>query len=237
MSIIKLNFINESADTNNTPIVLFYKSNNANADLIAWKVIENCGNGDNHPFAYDLQNKIVAGDSWGNFSPKLDASVGQAFIMKNETSGNVMKNDGATGNPYQIALKNDLELGAISANIFNNESLLFRMKGIVPQQKAVFEFKPTLFIAAIPYAVEGEVINTDFLPNAKAQINLQGMESADIVMSGGGSGAKATAFTFAIKNPNSGSSNSENAEEIIPSNGTTENSETAIPTDPIHLSE
>lgn len=231
MSIIKLNFVNKSADTKNTPIVLYYKDNHANADLIAWKVIENCGNGDNHPFEYDLQIKIAAGDSWGNFSPQLNAYKGQAFRMKSETYGNVMENDGPSSNPDQISLKNDLYLGAISANIINNKSLLFRIKNIVPQQKAVFEFKSTLFIAAIPYAVEGEAINLEFLPNVETQINLQGIDSADIVMSGGGIGPEATAFTFTLENLNKGSFDTGSKGETLPIEGATADVETENPVD------
>jgi hypothetical protein len=56
MSSIKLNFINQSADTNNSSIVIFQQ--NVAEDFgeiaIAGRVIENCGRLDNHPFTYPL---------------------------------------------------------------------------------------------------------------------------------------------------------------------------------------
>jgi len=75
MEKIKLNFINKSADANNSSIVLFQQ--NVAEDFgeieIAWKVIENCGRSDNHPFIYPMDVKVPGSDSYGNYTPQLDA--------------------------------------------------------------------------------------------------------------------------------------------------------------------
>ena len=57
MNTIKLNFINRSNDQNNSQVVIFQKNVAADLDelAVAWKVIDNCGQGDNHPFNYPMQ--------------------------------------------------------------------------------------------------------------------------------------------------------------------------------------
>ena len=51
---IKLNFINLSNDVNNSQVVIFQKNVSTDFDelAVAWKVISNCGRGDNHPSSF-----------------------------------------------------------------------------------------------------------------------------------------------------------------------------------------
>jgi len=54
MSDIKLNLINKSSDVNNSEIVIFQKNVATNFDeqTVAWKVIQNCGMNNTHPFTF-----------------------------------------------------------------------------------------------------------------------------------------------------------------------------------------
>jgi hypothetical protein len=93
MSNIKLNFINKSADTNNSSVVIFQQ--NVAEDFgeiaIAWQVIQNCGRLNNHPFTYPMNFEVSASDSYGNYTPQLAATNGQAFDMILDTSGDVLQ--------------------------------------------------------------------------------------------------------------------------------------------------
>jgi hypothetical protein len=72
---IQLNFVNQSADSNNSQIVIFQKNVAAGYGelAVAWKVIQFCGFGDNHPFVYPMTMEVSASDSYGNYTPRLNA--------------------------------------------------------------------------------------------------------------------------------------------------------------------
>ena len=203
MNAIKLNFINNSNDTNNSDIVIFQKNLalKTTHSAIAWTVIENCGPSENHPFSFPLDIQVASGDSDGNYTPKLDAQPGQSFEMIRTASGEsfqISKESSST--PTTIEIKNNLETGAINANIFKDGKLLASTHTIAPSQLAVFEFKPVIYIGVISEIKEGDVMNAAILSNINTELSLLGIASADIVMTGGGPGANATPFQFSLSN-------------------------------------
>jgi hypothetical protein len=204
MNTIKLNFINRSNDVNNSDVVIFQKNvaTTAEETAIAWTVITNCGPGWNHPFNYPLQSTVAASDSWGNYSPQLSASAGESFSVENSTSGDVLHLTGSASSAQEIEVKNNLTMGAVNANIFKDGRLLAIETSIAPGQKAVFEFKPTIFIGVVSQVQEGEVVNSAIISQVNTEISLLGLQSADIVMTGGGPGAQSTPFQFSLENIN-----------------------------------
>jgi hypothetical protein len=199
---IKLNFINNSNDSNNSSIVIFAKNAATDFDelAIAWKVIQNCGRGDNHPFVYEETLYVSAGDSYGNYTPELLAQYGQQFEMVKSTSGDVLQMSAqpASG-PTEIEIANNLERGAISGNVYRSGSLYASTHSIAPGQKAVFSFKPTIWIGVASQITEGDVMNSAIISDINTEISLLGIASADIVMTGGGPGANATPFEFSLE--------------------------------------
>ncbi|WP_298690911.1 hypothetical protein [uncultured Sphingomonas sp.] len=107
---IQLNFINQSADANNSQIVVFQKNVAAGYEelAVAWKVIEHCGFGDNHPFVYPMTMQVSASDSYGNYTPKLDAQPGNAFQVTLTTSGDMLNRSGLSNYPTEVQLSNNL---------------------------------------------------------------------------------------------------------------------------------
>jgi hypothetical protein len=199
---IKLNFVNDSNDVNNSEIVIFARNaaTNVAETAVAWQVIQNCGQGDNHPFAYPMTNQVGASDSWGNYTPLLDAADGQQFSMILDTSGDVLRESGPAASPTEIEVLNALPRGAIDAGIYKSGKLYARATGIAPQQKAVFQFKPTIWIGVASQVVEGTVMNSAVMSEINTELSLLGLASADIVMTGGGAGPNATPFAFTLQN-------------------------------------
>lgn len=199
---IQLNFINLSNDVNNSEIVIFAKNEATNFDelTIAWTVIKYCGQGDNHPFTYPMGQTIGASDSWGNYTAQLNAPLGQQFAMALTTSGDRVIPQGPATSPQQIELLNALPKGAVNANIYKDGKLFAIKTGIAPQQKAVFQFKPTIWIGVASQVEQGTVMNSAILSEINTEISLLGIVSADIVMTGGGAGPNATPFAFALDN-------------------------------------
>ncbi len=199
---IKLNFINSSNDLNNSHVVVFQKNVAANFGelAVAWTVIEECGQGDNHPFDYPMAMQISASDSHGNFAPQLVSHPGQAFQVTLNQSGHALSAVGAATSPTAVQVNNNLKQGAISACIYRNGKLLAHKTGVAPQQTANFEFKPSIWIGAVPQVAEGEVMNSAVMSQVNTEISLLGISSADIVMTGGGPGETSTPFMFSLQN-------------------------------------
>ena len=202
---IKLNFINRSNDINNSEVVIFQKNVAETFDelAVAWRVIQNCGRNDNHPFNYPLQFQVCASDSYGNYSPELTAYEGQSFEMVKDTSGDVLQLSPTPAvSSQEVEIKNNLSTGAMNGNIYRDGKLLAVKTNIAPGQKGVFQFKPSIFIGTASQIVEGDVMNSAIIQQINTELNLFGIQSADIVMTGGGSGPGATAFSFHLENIN-----------------------------------
>ena len=199
---IKLNFINASDDLNNSQIVIFQKSTKAQLGetVVAWQVIQNCGRGCRHPFTYAMAVTVDAGDSYGNFTPHLPAQNGMLFNMMLTQSGDQLAVAGTGTSPTEIQVLNGLPRGAISANIYRSGKLVATKSSIAPQQKAAFGFVPTIWIGAVSQVEEGTILNGAILANVTTEISLLGIASADIVMTGGGSGPDAVPFHFNVEN-------------------------------------
>ena len=199
---IHLNFINDSNDMNNSEVVVFQKNAATDFDelAVAWLVIKYCGQGDNHPFVYPMSMQVGASDSYGNYTPQLDAQYGQLFQMTLPPSGDRLVLAGSGTSSREVQVLNSLPKGAINAGIYKAGKLLATKTSIAPQQKAVFEFKPTLWIGVVSQVDEGQVMNSAILSNIDTEISLLGIASADIVMTGGGPGSGATPFVFRLEN-------------------------------------
>jgi hypothetical protein len=202
MNKIKLNFINKSNDVSNSRIVIFQKNitDFDSNEVVAWTVIQNCGPMENHPFTFPMIMQVSAGDSYGNYSPQLDANPGDLFAMSLTSSGDMLQLAGQATSPEEIQLSNNLNMGAISANIYRDGKLLATKTGIAPGQKATFQFKPIIYIGVASEIEEGDVMNSAILSDINTEINLLGIASADIVMTGGGAGPTSTPFEFNLEN-------------------------------------
>lgn len=200
--VIALNFINMSADTNNSNIVIFQKNvaESFNEIAVAWRVIKNCGRLDNHPFNYPLEFDVSASDSYGNYTPQLTATNGDVFKVQRDNSGDVLqKTSQKASSPTEVEVLNSLEKGATNANCYRDGRLLASKTNIAPGQKAVFEFHPKIYIGVVSQIEEGDVMNSAILQSVNTELNLFGIDSADIVMTGGGSGESAGEFAFQLR--------------------------------------
>lgn len=203
MDHIKLNFINRSNDMNNSSIVIFQQNNAGYFEElpVAWKVIENCGLLDNHPFVFPLNYKVSASDSYGNYTPQLLAYEGQAFDLVVSHAGHVLQLSRTSAtSPTEIEIRNQMPNGAINAHCFRGDKLLAIKTGMAPGQKAVFEFPIKMYIGAVSQVKEGEIMNSAIVDQINTEIDLSGIVSADIVMTGGGPGKSSTAFNFTLDN-------------------------------------
>lgn len=193
---IKLNLINNSNDSNNSSIVIFQKNQEAPLDLpIAWRVINDLGQGQQYPFDYPMALTVTTSDRYMNFTPMLAASYGQQFLVVSDESGDILRSAGSSSSPDVIEVCNDRKEGIINALIYSDKRLLAVKQNIEPAAKAMFRFLPTLWFGVMSPMESGNVIANDSLSNV-AEISLLGIASADIVMTGGGT----SPYEFTLEN-------------------------------------
>lgn len=199
---IQLNFVNRSNDANNSSIVIFQKNVSTDFDElhVAWKVIRNCGQGDNHPFRFPIAMAVSTSDSYGNYMPQQDATNGQVFQVVRAPSGDVLQLATQPGSSKEVQVRNDLPQGAVNATIYKDGTPLAIKTSIAPGQKAVFEFKPTIWIGVASQVEQGKLMNSAVMSDINTEISLLGLKSADIVMTGGGPGRLSLPFAFKLEN-------------------------------------
>jgi len=203
MEKIKLNFINKSNESHTPDIVIFQKNEEEifEGRVVAWTVIQNCDPMENHPFTFSDEIEVCVSDSYGNYSPTLKAQNGSAYDAIISPTGEIFqRSDNPALSASSIEIRNELRIGAINANCFRDGKLLSVKTNLVPNQSASFEFKPTIWIGATSQAEEGESLDEAIVSSVETQLNLLGISSADIVMTGGGPGPNTTPFVFTLEN-------------------------------------
>ncbi|HEY0061180.1 MAG TPA: hypothetical protein VGC21_03600 [Telluria sp.] len=184
---IKLNYRNDSNDIAGSRIVIFQRNVAVDYEeiAVAWKVIQNCGSGEHHPFVFPILMQVDASDIDGNFSQRLDATNGNVFSLSEQPSGHQLARTDEIGSPRELHVRNDLEYGAITCNVYKGTRLLATKRNVSPGEKGVFRFNPTIWIGVVSDVVEGELMDSAVITSVNTEISLRGIESADIVMAGG----------------------------------------------------
>lgn len=200
---IKLRLVNQSFDRNNSRILIFQRNVQPNYQEVpvAWKVIENLGQDWTHPFDYPAQLQVSTSDCNGNRSGLMESDQAMRWGVFRTESGNQLQYVGpSSGRVPELQVANGLPLGAIDANIYRAGKLLATKTGVAPGQMAVFRFAPVLSICVASQVTEGASLDAAILSRANTELSLSGLLSADIVMTGGGSGKTAMPFRFTLQN-------------------------------------
>jgi hypothetical protein len=200
---IKLRLVNQSSDMNTSQVVIFQRnvSTSFNAPAVAWRVIENLSHGWSHPFTYSADVEARVQDANGNVSPALPLAPGQAAQVVRTESGVAFQLASTSANAAdEQEVRNELPQSAVSATILRDGLPVATLQGITPGQKAVFKLKPTLYIGVVSQVEQGEALNSAILSDINTEISLLGIQSADIIMTGGGPGKSSQPFTFTLAN-------------------------------------
>lgn len=138
-------------------------------------------------------------DSWGNVTNLQLGQNGQRWNVVRSTSGDILTLDSNPASSMtEVEVKNCLVQGAVNAQIYKDGKLLASKTGISPQQKAVFEFKPTIWVGVVSEVEEGDIMNSAILSDINTEISLLGITRANLIMTGGGVGSTATPFKFTL---------------------------------------
>ncbi|CAB3728207.1 hypothetical protein [Trinickia soli] len=200
---IALRFINRSNDCGSSEVALFQRNVIPEFDelAIAWRVIRYCGRDCIHPFTYSTDIEIALGDDHGNFSPRISAAAGSRIVVASHPGGRprlASASDGALHSDIEVV--NQLGRGAVNVNAYVAGRLMAAKTAVAPGQKAVFQFAPVLWIGVGSQIEESRALASAVVSSANAPLDLHGIASADIAMTGGGSGESAQPFRFELEN-------------------------------------
>ena len=199
---IEITFINDTDDMNNTEVVIIQKNIAPSAEqtAVAWNVIENCGRGWSHAFNYPLNYSVGAADCYGNLTPQITASNGLKWELAATKSGNILELSQEPATRFKgVEIKNNLLQGSFDAQIYRDGKLLATKKNLVPLQKAIFEFAPTIWVAAMTGIEEGQILSPILLSEFYSEISLMGINKANLIMTGGGIGPEAKPYSFILE--------------------------------------
>ncbi len=201
MKSVKLKIINKSKSKEIPNIIIFQKFSQK---AFAWQVIKHLDVENYHPFLYNFQLEIFTGDAWGNFTFPQVAQKGEIFEMRTTPTGrNILtKSSQEASNNLVIELKNLLRQGSISANLARNQQIIDKINIVVPGQKAVFaSLNDLIYFGVNPSKnlEEGDPLSLSFITDHTQSFDMAGLDSASIILTGGGEGTEAEAYKFTIK--------------------------------------
>ncbi|PRP90777.1 hypothetical protein ENSA5_62110 [Enhygromyxa salina] len=199
---IRLKFINRSSGGHQAEVVLFQRNILASIDELplAWKVIRYCGRDCYHPLVYPTDYEVSTSDEYGNHSPRVRVANGQQVKVTPTPSGRRLGSATNSDSSAEIQVINALPRGSVNVNIYKAGLLMARKTAVAPGQKVVFQFKPTLWISVASQIMQSEAVTSAVIASDNTELPLAGFTSADIVMTGGGSGSDAAPYVFTLEN-------------------------------------
>ncbi|AFE07159.1 hypothetical protein COCOR_06838 [Corallococcus coralloides DSM 2259] len=204
--IINLTIVNESNDSNNSSICIFQKnvSTDFNEIAVAWRVFTDLGQNWSNDFTYSYDLEVNVSDSYGNKSPTTGVSPGDLWGVSRQGSGDQLQRVGGSVSNEEVQVRNDRAQGAVNVNCIRDGKLLASKTTVAPGQKAVFKFKPSIFIGVVSQVQEGQILDSAIISDINTELSLLGISSAEIVMKGGGPGVSSQPFSFSLRNVRQG---------------------------------
>lgn len=195
---INLRVINNSNDFTGS-VLIFQKNVSSSFDetATAWIFTENLNQSEMFSFTFGSELRISATDQFGNTIPSLQATPGTQYTLIDSGTGAEIITD-FSSSMRDIEFRNQIN-GTVTANIYRSNKLLIS-KTVVPEQTVTFQFKPTIWIGVAAGLTEGQELDSSILSSINTEISLLGIDSADIVMTGGGIGPSATPISFSLEN-------------------------------------
>ncbi len=200
---IKLRFVNHSEDGNKSEVVIYQKNvlTTMASPAVAWKVIRYCGRDCTHPFVYPAGYEVAVRDEYGNYSPRVAAQNGQLLkLISTPTGSRRLLQTGPASASGELDVLNGMGMGAVDVCLFKSGQLMGLKTAVAPGQKAVFQYKPVLWIGVVSEVLQGTGINSAVLSSINTELSLIGLMSADIVMTGGGPGEDSAPYEFNLEN-------------------------------------
>lgn len=210
-STILLKLINRSKDQSNSEVVIFQENvaENFRPHTVAWRVLRNVERDDYFYFEYSPIIEVGMCQTMGSRGmPRMtEVEPGLAYEVVDDISGQALRlSERWVGDPSRVEVFNEHSTGVFDTNCYRSGSLLATKESLMPGGIAAFQFQSCLNFAVVSEmedldeVTEGGIIDSYHLLDVTTTLNLGFMTSADIIMTGGGSGPDAEPFQFTLEN-------------------------------------
>ncbi len=179
---VKITYVNESANQDLPKVFRFLKNMvptfDALRDGVAWRVIQDVGQGSSCRFEYPIETGVRA--SWNNNTCRtalLSSVIGGRYAVADDETGITITTDGDAGNTRSIDVVNDIKVeGGISADLYKDGKLMMRKNVVAYGQKATFVLHPKLYVGLASEIQEGELLSSAVLDSDHfKELDLEGL--------------------------------------------------------------
>lgn len=177
--------------------------------LIAWKVIQKCNSNMYHPFSFPMDIFIAAQDTHGNMTTPVLASAGMTIEISGASgdlelapnpspttpapSGGIVVSNTASEAVDVVYLRNGVPFAVYENLLANSQTSI-----TVPTELSVGLIK-AFTSASKKFDDKQYFLSKDNWPQSIEQVSM-GISSADIYMTGGGTGTNAKPISFSFQN-------------------------------------
>lgn len=200
---IKLRYINRSQSITPVDVVVFQQNMlvEQRTRVVAWRVIQHCQPGWDHPFIYSTELEMCLGDEFGNYSRCIKVVMGSMYVVTSMGFGRQLQYEARSACATRVQVRNAMERGAVNVNLCNAGKIIAVKTALVPGQMVDFEIAmPELWLATCSGLKEGQIVDSTLLEGAAVRFPLARIDAADLVLQGGASPQNAQPLRFAIEN-------------------------------------
>ena len=99
-----------------------------------------------------------------------------------------------------IQVQNMCEQEALICHIYRDHRLVAVQEPVLPQQYAMFRLRTSIFVSALSHIDEGGVLPLATVAAFNTEFDLLGIYSAELILTGGGSGSYAMPLRVHLEN-------------------------------------
>jgi hypothetical protein len=180
--------------------VLIFQKNLASIEerATAWVVIDDFDPEETYSLTFEDQLYIrYKAQLIDEYTVPFASLPGDRFIIN--SLGNIVRSVGSATDPSQIELTSNYG-ETVNGAIGRSGKILHIGPSMTNGQTTAFKFDRRIWIGVVSEIEERDNLDADILGSINTEINLTGIASADIVMTGGGVGRSATPFSFSLAN-------------------------------------
>ncbi len=194
-----LQFVNRAFDLCRPDVVFFHKDHaHPHGKVIAWKVIRRCPVDWSHPFRVPADLELGLVDDYGNYSPRISVRAGRSYTYIERRGQRPRWHPQAAMSATSIVVANGTKGSAIGCLLTRDGRPVIPVRRLAPGVEAVFEIGLDLWVGAVRRAREGEPLEPFDLQMSSTRLDLWGIRSGEVWMTGGGMGASAVPYSFRL---------------------------------------
>ncbi len=187
---VKINFINQSVNSDMPVIFVFTKNMVPTFDVlrhgIAWRVLDNVNKGSVSSFIFPIETSVQA--MWGGYNKteQLKSEIGKRYSVINSDGGIVLVKNGNASQKNAIEVNSQVHVdGGIQAQLFKDGRVMMTKNIVAYDQKATFILHPKLYWGIAHEIQEGSQLSTAVLSSDHFfEQDLEGVTETNVVLTG-----------------------------------------------------